>query len=150
MGNYKVEMAEIRKKRGKDFLHMKILDRMVGFFEEEDVGVEVKEGDIISCKITKEGKFLNGTGLQVIDENSADLAIDHELQVERRPEGDGSKLHAGSRIYHFEVKTSSRRDKYLVITEQSGQKRNRIFVFDDHAEDFSQALEKNLQKLKQK
>jgi hypothetical protein len=148
LSNYKVEFVEIRKKKGKDFLHIKIHDKMVGFFEEEDVSVEVKEGDIISCDINQKGKFLNGSNLKIIDKDTADIVIEEHLIVEHKQYDNDSKLHAGPRIYHFEIKKTSRGDKYLVITEQSGNKKNRIFIFDDHAESFSQKLAINLEKLK--
>ena len=156
MGNYKVEVVEKRKKRDKDYLQIKIGGKLVGFFEEKDLGVEVKKGDIISCKIIQKGKFYDGTDLEIMDKDAPDLTVEEKLKIDqiierktdRRPGGSVSKLHAGSRIYHFEVKNSSRGDKYLVITEQSGNKRNSIFIFEDHAENFSQKLAENLEKLK--
>ena len=156
LSNYKVEVVENRKKRDKNYLQIKIGGKLVGFFEEKDLGVEVKKGDIVSCKIIQKGKFFDGTDLKVMDIDSADLKIEEKLKIDqiierktdRRPGGSVSKLHAGSRIYHFEVKNSSRGDKYLIITEQSGDKRNRIFIFEDHAEKFSQKLAENLEKLK--
>ena len=120
---------------------------MVGFFEEEDISVRVKAGDIISCNIVKEGKFLNGTNLEVLDKEAGDLETEKELGIERDLGDNESKLHAGSRIYHFEVKNSSRGDKYLVITEQSGKKKNKIFIFDDHAKEFAEKLLESIEKL---
>ncbi len=149
---YKVDVVEKRKKGNKDYIQLKIGGKMVGFFEKEDVVVEVKRGDIVSCKIIHKGRFFDGTDLKVIDKDTKDLTIEKELKYDRKTEsrssGKDSKLHAGPRIYHFEVKKSSRGDKYLVVTEQSGNKRNRIFIFEDHAEKFSQKLAANLEKLK--
>lgn len=147
MSNYTVELVEIRKKKGRDFLHIKVCGEMVGFFEEEDISVRVKAGDIISCNIVKEGKFLNGTNLEVLDKEAGDLETEKELGIERDLGDNESKLHAGSRIYHFEVKNSSRGDKYLVITEQSGKKKNKIFIFDDHAKEFAEKLLESIEKL---
>ena len=151
MSNYKVETVEIRTKRNGDkYLHVKMCNETVGFFEDEDTRVELKEGDIISCKIIKKGRYFNGSNLKVVDTASEDLKIENKLNINRKKDADGSKLHAGSRIYHFEVKNTNRGDKYLVVTEQSGDKRNRIFIFEDHAEEFSQVLSKNLEKLNKK
>ncbi|TFG20355.1 MAG: DUF3276 family protein [Promethearchaeota archaeon] len=156
MSHYKVEFVEVRKKKGKEFLHVKILDQMIGFFDEEDLSAGVKEGDIISCNIIQKGKFLNGSNLKIIDGDTKDVSIEIELKIDQiidqkgeRPIYDSqSKLHAGPRIYHFEVKDTSKGDKFLVITEQSGKKKNRIFIFDDHAKNFADKFSFFLEKIK--
>jgi hypothetical protein len=143
-------MVDVRKKHGKEFLHIKILGKMIGFFEEKDIGVEVKEGDIISCRILRKGKFFNGSELKVVckeEDEQEGMDIDFQLNIEHENKNPDSKLHAGPRIYHFEIKTSSRGDKYLVITEQSGSKKNRIFIFDDHAKEFSEKVSEFLNKI---
>jgi len=167
MSNYKVEKAEIRtRKSGDEFLQLKINNNLVAFLEKEDRDVNVREGDIVSCKIEQKGKFFNGTALKVLDKDSADIKIENKIIIDektdkkwdrkndrkygRKLEDSDSKLHAGARIYFFDVKTTSRGDKYLVVNEQSGDKRNRIFIFEDHAEEFSEKLAKNLKKLKEK
>lgn len=159
MSNYKVEMVEIRQRKNGEFLQLKLCDdKLVGFFEKEDIEVKVSEGDIVSCKIAQKGKFYNGTKLKVIDKESvesADFTIETELKIDsiiepKKPIGNDAKLHAGPRIYHFEIKNTSKGDKFLVITEQSGSKRNRIFVFNDHADKFSEKVGEFLKKLKEK
>jgi len=149
VSNYIVELVEIRKKKGKEFLHIKVCGEMVGFFEEEDISVRVKAGDIISCSIFQKGTFLNGTNLEVLDKEAAYLETEKQLGIKRELGDNESKLHAGSRIYHFEVKNSSKGDKYLVITEQSGKKKNKIFIFDDHAKEFAEKFLESLEKLNQ-
>ncbi|MBN2156742.1 MAG: DUF3276 family protein [Candidatus Lokiarchaeota archaeon] len=167
MSNYKVEKVEIReRKNGEKYLQLKLCDNSVGFFEKEDIGTKMKEGDIISCKIVQKGKFFNGTNLKVLDKVPADLKIEKKLKFDHKPDpkskgfdrkskdygskfkGNDSKLHAGARIYYFEIKNTSKGDKYLVITEQSGDKRNRIFIFEDHAVEFSDKLTHFLTMLK--
>ena len=59
------------------------------------------------------------------------------------------KVTAGSRTYFFDVKQSKDGTKYLVISESrrkgSSHQHNRVMIFEEHLEEFSQGFDKALQ-----
>ncbi|MCS6957155.1 MAG: DUF3276 family protein [Aquificaceae bacterium] len=59
------------------------------------------------------------------------------------------KLNAGKRTYFFDVKKGRDGSAYLVITEQTEDKRNRLMVFEDRLEDFMSALREVAEKVKE-
>ncbi|MCS7262131.1 MAG: PUR family DNA/RNA-binding protein [Aquificaceae bacterium] len=59
------------------------------------------------------------------------------------------KLSAGRRTYFFDVKKGRDGSTYLVITEQTEDKRNRLMVFKDRLEDFVSALQEAVGKMRE-
>ena len=59
-------------------------------------------------------------------------------------------LRAGKRTYYFDVKKGRDGSTYLVITEQKDDKRNRLMVFEDRAEEFVSLLREAVDKMKAK
>ncbi|MEJ5339488.1 MAG: DUF3276 family protein [Aquificaceae bacterium] len=59
------------------------------------------------------------------------------------------KLNAGKRTYFFDIKKGRDGSAYLIITEQTEDKKNRLMVFEDRAEEFMQALQEALGKMKE-
>ncbi len=59
-------------------------------------------------------------------------------------------LKAGKRTYYFDVKRGRDGSTYLVITEQRENKRNRLMVFEDRAEDFVSLLREAVDRMKEK
>lgn len=59
------------------------------------------------------------------------------------------KLSAGKRTYFFDVKKGRDGSTYLVITEQTEDKRNRLMVFEDRLEDFVSALQEVVVKMRE-
>ncbi|RMH80872.1 MAG: DUF3276 family protein [Acidobacteria bacterium] len=60
------------------------------------------------------------------------------------------KLNAGKRTYFFDVKRGRDGSVYLVITEQTeDKKRNSLMVFEDKVEGFMSALEEAISKMKE-
>jgi len=59
------------------------------------------------------------------------------------------KVHAGSRTYFFDVKESRENVRYLVISESrrtdTGFDHDRIMVFEENLESFSEGLDKALE-----
>ncbi len=60
------------------------------------------------------------------------------------------KLNAGKRTYYFDVKRGRDGSAYLVITEQTDEKRNRLMVFEDKMEEFLNALQDAVRNMKTK
>ncbi len=60
------------------------------------------------------------------------------------------KLSAGKRTYYFDVKRGRDGSAYLVITEQTDEKRNRLMVFEEKAEEFLSALQDAVRNMKTK
>lgn len=58
------------------------------------------------------------------------------------------KLTAGKRTYFFDVKRGRDGSAYLVITEQTEEKRNRLMVFEDKMEEFLSAMKEAADKMK--
>ncbi len=58
------------------------------------------------------------------------------------------KLSAGKRTYFFDVKRGRDGSAYLVITEQTEEKRNRLMVFEDKMEEFLSAMKEAADKMK--
>lgn len=58
------------------------------------------------------------------------------------------KLNAGKRIYFFDVKKSRDGTRYLVITEQTNDRRHSLMVFEDRLEDFLSAFQEAVGKMK--
>ncbi|MFN3599110.1 MAG: DUF3276 family protein [Aquificaceae bacterium] len=58
------------------------------------------------------------------------------------------KLTAGKRTYFFDVKRGRDGSAYLVITEQTEDKRSRLMVFEDRVEEFLSALKEATDKMK--
>ncbi|MFN3870261.1 MAG: DUF3276 family protein [Aquificaceae bacterium] len=58
------------------------------------------------------------------------------------------KLVAGKRTYFFDVKRGRDGSAYLVITEQTEDKRNRLMVFEERMEDFLSALKEAMDNIK--
>ncbi|MFN4013346.1 MAG: DUF3276 family protein [Aquificaceae bacterium] len=58
------------------------------------------------------------------------------------------KLVAGKRIYFFDVKRGRDGSAYLVITEQTEDKRNRLMVFEERIEEFLSAIKEAVDKMK--
>ena len=76
------------------------------------------------------------------------------MQNERK-ELFSEKVLAGKRTYFFDVKETVDKEKYLVISESrpGGEKsfvHNRIMVFEEHINNFSQGLKKALDFIGQK
>ncbi len=59
-------------------------------------------------------------------------------------------LRAGKRTYYFDVKKGRDDSTYLVITEQKDDKRNRLMVFEDRAEEFVSLLREAVDKMKER
>jgi len=59
------------------------------------------------------------------------------------------KLNAGKRTYFFDIKKGRDGSAYLVITEQTEDKKNRLMVFEDKAEAFMSALQEVVGKMKE-
>ncbi len=59
------------------------------------------------------------------------------------------KLNAGKRTYFFDIKKGRDGSAYLVITEQTEDKKNRLMVFEDKAEAFMSALQEAVGKMKE-
>lgn len=59
------------------------------------------------------------------------------------------KLNAGKRTYFFDVKKGRDGSAYLIITEQTEDKKNRLMVFEDKAEQFMSALREAVDKMKE-
>jgi len=59
------------------------------------------------------------------------------------------KLNAGKRTYFFDIKKGRNGSAYLVITEQTEDKKNRLMVFEDKAEAFMSALQEVVDKMKE-
>lgn len=61
------------------------------------------------------------------------------------------KLTVGGTTYYFDIKKTKKGDKYLKITEtgfRDGQKvSHRILIFEDHAEEFKNALDEAIGQL---
>ncbi|MFN3472058.1 MAG: DUF3276 family protein [Aquificaceae bacterium] len=58
------------------------------------------------------------------------------------------KLVAGKRTYFFDVKRGKDGSAYLVITEQTEDKRNRLMVFEERIEEFLSAIKEAMDKMK--
>jgi hypothetical protein len=62
-----------------------------------------------------------------------------------------TRLSAGKRTYYFDVKEAANGNRYLKLSEVSmregKEERSRIFLFQDHAKEFAQALEEALKHL---
>ncbi len=59
------------------------------------------------------------------------------------------KLNAGKRTYFFDIKKGRDGSAYLVITEQTEDKKNRLMVFEDKAEAFMSVLQEAVGKMKE-
>ena len=59
------------------------------------------------------------------------------------------KLNAGKRTYFFDVKRGKDGSAYLVITEKTEDKRNRLMVFEERLEDFASTLKEVIEKVKE-
>ena len=59
-------------------------------------------------------------------------------------------MRAGKRTYYFDVKKGRDGSTYLVITEQKDDKRNRLMVFEDRAEEFVSLLREAVDKMKER
>lgn len=73
---------------------------------------------------------------------------------DERKELFSEKLQAGKRTYFFDVKETTDKEKYLVISESrpAGEKsfvHSRVMVFEEHIKDFIQGLKKAIDFIKQ-
>ncbi|MCS6999227.1 MAG: DUF3276 family protein [Aquificaceae bacterium] len=59
------------------------------------------------------------------------------------------RLNAGKRTYFFDVKKGRDGTAYLVITEQTEERRNSLMVFEDRLEDFLSALQEAVGRMKE-
>ncbi len=59
------------------------------------------------------------------------------------------KLNAGKRTYFFDIKKGRDGSAYLIITEQTEDKKNRLMVFEDRADEFMSALREAMDRMKQ-
>jgi len=59
------------------------------------------------------------------------------------------KLNAGKRTYFFDIKKGRDGSAYLVITEQTEDRKNRLMVFEDKAEAFMSVLQEAVGKMKE-
>jgi len=59
------------------------------------------------------------------------------------------KLNAGKRTYFFDIKRGRDGSAYLVITEQTEDRKNRLMVFEEKAEAFMSALQEVVGKMKE-
>ncbi len=59
------------------------------------------------------------------------------------------KLNAGKRTYFFDIKRGRDGSAYLVITEQTEDRKNRLMVFEEKAEAFMSALQEAVGKMKE-
>ncbi|MEM2249465.1 MAG: DUF3276 family protein [Candidatus Bathyarchaeia archaeon] len=59
------------------------------------------------------------------------------------------KLNAGKRTYFFDIKKGRDGSAYLVITEQTEDRKNRLMVFEEKAEAFMSALQEAVGKMKE-
>ncbi|WPM32978.1 DUF3276 family protein [Hydrogenobacter sp. T-2] len=59
------------------------------------------------------------------------------------------KLNAGKRTYFFDIKKGRDGSAYLVITEQTEDRKNRLMVFEEKAEAFMSALQEVVGKMKE-
>lgn len=64
------------------------------------------------------------------------------------------KVRAGKRTYFFDIKPTSKRDHYMVITESKkvsedggGYRRSKIFLYKEYLQDFYEAFQKVADKL---
>lgn len=59
------------------------------------------------------------------------------------------RLNAGKRTYFFDVKKGRDGTSYIVITEQTNNRRHSLMVFEDRLEDFLSVLQEAVGKMKE-
>ena len=171
MSNYVVESYEIRKRlNGEDYLILTLCGRLVSFYDKEEIKVDVQLGDVVSCEVMDKNDHLNGFHLKILSDTE-DVPIETSIKIVDRLQKStrdtrttkitkkSSKKHnklrkdtylpAGGRVYYFNVRTTAKGDPYLTVTEQRGNNRNSIYIFQDHAADFERMILDALQQVKE-
>jgi hypothetical protein len=159
---FEVQAVERKKtKAGKDYLVLTLGDRLVSFFEVADVAVDVQVGHTVTCEVVQKGKFWNGARLinvtmGVAAKAPAPATTPAPTGAKAAPAGQGGKtliegsgdrqnlysarVDAGNQTYFIDVRVAKNSKNYLTITQTEAQGKQRVIVFADNIQKFSDAL----------
>ncbi len=168
---FEITAVERKKtKAGKDYLQLKLGDRIVSFFDGADVAVDVQVGHTVSCDVVQKGQFWNGKQLSNVTTGVATKAPapgPATAQAKSAPPaakeahiGQASKtiieggadrqslysarIDAGARTYFIDVRVAKNNKYYLTITQTEAQGKQRVIVFADNIQKFADALKQAL------